>query len=876
MSFNLRCRLCDISFLKINEYLRHYRLHRNVPNVQFPCFIADCDVTCSVYSTLLSHISRCHGTSSKFQDTFQGNQIFKCEHCDVISESVKLFTDHLRSHVKDGLPVGCPFEGCSLTLRHPTTFSSHLSRAHNLSSARIIRSSLIQPQDSDSSISLTASNAQSCDQGFNICESDIEMDSIDVDSTVGDDLVIENMALFYLKLEVKHLIPVSTIQKIVEELSSLQTLAKCHLFQSVTRHLTCLEVPEGKINEILLDIDEHNTFCLLTSGPFRSASTRKTFCKRKFDFVAPVSINVGSDKVAYVPINESLRVLYAHNKEYISLHNRNNVNDTIISDICDGNVYKRNVLLSGIEQCFGIILYQDSFEVANPLGSAKTKHKLLAMYYTLTNIAPERRSGTDQCQLVLLCKESVFKRSPDAVMARLITDLGKLETDGILLEDSTIAKAVLCCIAGDNLGSNCIGGFTENFSTSPYFCRFCETSRSEFHTCPYQCSRFRTIDSYNQCVQEVNSNSLLQVNGVKRDSIFNSLLYFHVCLPGLPPCLGHDLFEGFVAYDMLLFINYFIKNKKWFTYERLNKRIKDFSYKNKEKQDQPCIISENAYKIPGQAVQNWVMLRLSTLLIGVFINDKQDPVWILLLTLRRIVEIICSVNIKIEQLCILTGLIEEYLEQRRELFPDVPLRPKHHFLCHYPKLTLEFGPLMRTWTMNFERKHSYFKRLIRRLQNFKNVPCMLAEKHQMLQSYYTAGNLFPNDVVSGKAMLWLDVQNELTHSQRLSLGTVADGDQLTQNVVVFGTVYKKGLFVIIHCFDDIIRVGKIVLICVKHGSVYLLVDLFTATKVLGYDVYALNAVGCSEKVALSTLHDYEPLSDYRLNDETVIVLKHAL
>ena len=92
--------------------------------------------------------------------------------------------------------------------------------------------------------------------------------------------------------------------------------------------------------------------------------------------------------------------------------------------------------------------------------------------------------------------------------------------------------------------------------------------------------------------------------------------------------------------------------------------------------------------------------------------------------LRKIVEIVCAPKVHVEQLCILTGPFEDYLEQRSELFPDVRVHPKHHFLCHYPQLRVQFGPLMKVWTMNFERKHSYFKRFIRRLQNFRNVPFM--------------------------------------------------------------------------------------------------------------------------------------------------------
>ena len=41
----------------------------------------------------------------------------------------------------------------------------------------------------------------------------------------------------------------------------------------------------------------------------------------------------------------------------------------------------------------------------------------------------------------------------------------------------------------------------------------------------------------------------------------NSLREYHVENPGLPPCIAHDLFEGFLQYDLLLVINYFVVKK---------------------------------------------------------------------------------------------------------------------------------------------------------------------------------------------------------------------------------------------------------------------------------------------------------------------------
>lgn len=53
-----------------------------------------------------------------------------------------------------------------------------------------------------------------------------------------------------------------------------------------------------------------------------------------------------------------------------------------------------------------------------------------------------------------------------------------------------------CAISGDNLGSQCIGGFVENFSVSHYFCRYCDIKRSSFESSPLLCGNKCTEQSF--------------------------------------------------------------------------------------------------------------------------------------------------------------------------------------------------------------------------------------------------------------------------------------------------------------------------------------------------------------------------------------------
>lgn len=57
----------------------------------------------------------------------------------------------------------------------------------------------------------------------------------------------------------------------------------------------------------------------------------------------------------------------------------------VLTDVSDGQIFKSNDFFVQNPSSLKLVLYQDAFEVVNPLGSAKTRHKVLAVYlYTQT------------------------------------------------------------------------------------------------------------------------------------------------------------------------------------------------------------------------------------------------------------------------------------------------------------------------------------------------------------------------------------------------------------------------------------------------------------------------------------------------------------
>jgi hypothetical protein len=467
------------------------------------------------------------------------------------------------------------------------------------------------------------------------------------------------------------------------------------------------------------------------------------------------------------------------------------------------------------------------------------------------------------------------------IFRRLLKDLQDLEINGIEIS-GVVVKGTVVAITGDNLGSHGIGGFNENFSTSDFICRYCDCIRAEWSTDGCAQGKFRSKSDYDAAVDILCQNSQYsEYAGIKSKSIFNYLQHFHVCQPGLPPCLAHDLFEGVVAYDMALMIHYFVRTAKWFSYDLLNSRIQQFPYEGQDARSKPCELPVSGVRLGGQAAQNWSLLRLFGMIVYGLVKDVNDPVWSLYLNLCDLVALVCAPRIEMGQLSLMKTLIEDYLECRLRLFPEKGLRPKHHYLIHYPILCLQFGPLIHMWTMRFESKHSYFKRAIRNLHNFVNLTKTLANRHQLLQCYQMAGHILSSDVDSVGNMTYNEHVYSVGIQKAVEQIKSSNADlEVCSQLSVHGTTYKVGLFVMLtyagYQCDAVF--GKIVLLILHTGrKPFFVLKPFAGAWSSEVSTYSVTELSPStfQCVAHSDLLDYYPLVSYGRNNKTYVVLKHT-
>lgn len=131
----------------------------------------------------------------------------------------------------------------------------------------------------------------------------------------------------------------------------------------------------------------------------------------------------------------------------------------------------------------------------------------------------------------------------------------------------------------------------------------------------------------------------------------------------------------------------------------------------------------------------------------------------------------------------------------KEVFPESNFLPKHHFLEHYPQLICEFRPLVALWTMRFEAKHSFFKRVVWHTTCFKNVLLSLAQRHLFLMARHLHMWSFPKSPleVANVSSLPIDVLKEDIAFALKQRHPELDGVCLAKNATYSGLNHRNGM-----------------------------------------------------------------------------------
>ncbi|XP_034232899.1 uncharacterized protein LOC117640489 [Thrips palmi] len=853
------CKFCMDKFSQLKQYLCHLKHHRHVSET-FPCALMTCSEVLPSEGSLRNHLLRRHNirvTLLRERAAYnaldaQGKIACNVPSCVQEFDSFSKLMSHLRDHIIGGYAVKCP--SCNKRYSVFGSLKGHVFRSHQWKLPSAI--SECDPYGTDDTDSTFVNFDE---ETQDVCASEANL------SRPNHEMWLRAMAEFYMTLEFKYLVPARTVQAISCEMHSVHRNGMSTVLAIMDNESLSNEEKYAKMREVIAKFESG-------FSDLRSSHTRNLYFKRNFMYVAPTKVG----KIFhYVPILKTLQMMVATPCLQIDLCSPTSSGRDIYTDFYDGLLYKTNLFFRENRKAFSVILYQDGFEISCPIGPAKKKYKMIGIYLSLGNIPSHIRTHTDAIQLVGLCLESNFDH--EKVYGPIVADLKKLEEVGVEIPGHGMVKGSLIYVSGDNLGSHGLGGFNESFSKSRYFCRYCLVPRASFHAEEGHLASFpeRTRENYNACIGK---RGIEGRKGIKFESKFNELQNFHVCDPGLPPCLGHDLMEGVAAHDVCLFFKYFVDIKKWFSYDDVAAIMSAFPYSAADRRDKPLPLKEKHTKVHGGMWQVYNFVRLVPLMIHHLIQDKADPVWKLFLLIGEILDIVCAPTIHKSYVGHLQVLIVEYLDMRRHAFPLVPLRPKHHYFTHYCLMILLFGSLGKVWTLRYESKHQFFNRAIRASKNFINVTFSCAERHELFQAYVRAGGGLRCALKAVKTSPF--VGDMYCNEIRGAVQKVCNGE-LTQclKYEIKGTVYSKGMILALSqlAYQVDVSMGRIVFILEDNeGKIYFLVEVLQSEynqNVRMHEIGNLIEYNC---IAYDNLASPFPMHAYNYKMKLFVKLKYAL
>ena len=425
----------------------------------------------------------------------------------------------------------------------------------------------------------------------------------------------------------------------------------------------------------------------------------------------------------------------------------------------------------------------------------------------------------------------------------------------------------LLAFLADNLAAHAVGGFKESMSFALRICRTCMITSEKSQIChsEVQC-KLRDPEMHFQQSQLLTGplESHYSTNfGINRCSVLEDVPGFSVATC-IPHDIMHDLYEGVVPYELRLLILHCV-SQNYFSITTLNDRIQRFDYVF----DKPSLIDPNISKSHSKIRQSAAQMMALAHNFPLLVGDKvpgEDEHWLSFLLLLKICNLSLSPICNHDTIAYFKLAIEEKLSTFRQIYPDSRIIPKLHYLVHYPSQVEKFGPLIHSWTMRHESKLSFVKSVSRR-SNFKNVPKTVCEKHQLWHCYklHVENTYLHTNFESGPTKHSNELSSEDQHVlaeilrvfPTLSLEGMVDHPKW---IKVQSSVYKKGVFLLIHNDPMYPEFGKLVDIVLINSVVIFSLQIYVS-EYFNTHYHAFSVKSTSKYVALSldAVPFYHPL-----------------
>ncbi|XP_055842787.1 uncharacterized protein LOC129909740 [Episyrphus balteatus] len=745
----------------------------------------DCFICNQRFDTLKS-IS----THFKVVHRLDGVGVYRCtfNNCTSITSTFSNFSRHCKTHIKDGLTLFWSSSNIVESSDLPS-YSEFVSDSYRISPPTAVSSDTNHFNQVNTDIDMDRDNDNNHDNYINIDKIGIKfamklysMDNLsrkDATTIIGmiKQSIHEPMIEFFKIFANKSNRP-------IEDRLQISSL------------IAAVEKP------FELCSTDHNLMQWLTLNDYLCAATEFTI-NDELQNVYRNGINCHEDYTTtgvLLPLEFQFRKTFEKNDlliKTITEIKKISSDESNISHFIKGKAWQKKLeLFSSSETVIPYFLYMDDAEINNPLGSHADPISFI--YYSFPVIP-----GKSDVNLAALFKARDYKSFGNKkCLYALIEKIKFLEETGINIATSEGIKNVhfvMALLIGDNLGLNAILGFSSCSST--FFCRLCKLPKKKTSEMPIEVKiMLRNRENYEQ---DVAVNDYKQT-GIHENSVFNSIKSFHVT-SNYSVDVMHDIFEGVCHYNMCHIIRHIIEKKFFSNLETFNDRINSFNYGEIEigNISQSPITNDNLKNMHLKKTAREMMTFVYhfPLIVADRIPEK-DEIWIFFLNFVEIIDILLDFNISNDMIDHLAELIRQHHLDYVKLFKDT-LKPKHHFMVHYPLVFRMSGVPRNFWCFQFEAKHKEFKKYARVINCRKNIPLTLSIKFQ-LKFAQSILNETSSDLVTFSDCHMLDTSHfELINDYKVRQGIHSDFSSFSQ-CVYYGKLFKKGYF-ISQCLDNAIE-----------------------------------------------------------------------
>ena len=170
-----------------------------------------------------------------------------------------------------------------------------------------------------------------------------------------------------------------------------------------------------------------------------------------------------------------------------------------------------------------------------------------------------------------------------------------------------------------------------------------------------------------------------------------------------------------------------------------------YGYADSNNQSRLFSIRDNKVAIKQLASSMWCLFRSLPVMIGESTPESSQELDLLGLLAEITVQAFRPTH-TLASTKYLDYLVEEHHTLFLKLFPNNPLTPKQHNLCHYGEAIRLNGPLTQFSAMRSEAKHQLAKITSGLTCNFRNISLTVARKYQLVAfAEWRQNKIFPEN-----------------------------------------------------------------------------------------------------------------------------------